>query len=72
MRIHEQRDLLLTATATAELEARDLYSALVRKTACPYGDGTRSNMVNVETDVYPRLVNLITELNDARRALESA
>ncbi len=72
MKLHEQRDRLLTATTAAELQARDLYSALVRKTACPYGDGTRSNQVNVETDVYPRLVNLITELSDARRDLESA
>lgn len=65
MRIHEQRDRLIEAVRAAEGELRAMRSAVLRKIAAPYGDGSRSNMVNAETDVVPRLQSVLDLLTSA-------
>jgi hypothetical protein len=67
MRIHDQRDLLIEAVRAAEDELRAMRSAVLRKVACPYGDGSRSDLVNANTDVVPRLqavLDLLTAATD--------
>ena len=67
MRIHEQRDRLIDAVRAAEDELRAMRSAVLRKIASPYGDGSRSDMVNATTDVVPRLqavLDLLTVATD--------
>ena len=63
MRLHQQRDLLQNHCVAAISELRDLQRRLHRKTTSPYGDGTYSNMVNVDTDVLPALRAVIGILN---------
>jgi hypothetical protein len=55
MKLHEQVDTLRTAVSTAMAECIRLEAALLRKTGCPYPDGTCDNKVNIETDVLPTL-----------------
>lgn len=66
MRLHEQRDTLRTAVTDARVELGELISSIRRKMAAPYGDGSRSNMVNAETDILPRLRAIEDALGDAQ------
>lgn len=65
MRLNEQRDTLVEAIEDAGCDLIGLRAAILRKIAAPYGDGSRSNMINAETDVLPRLVNVLDLLQSA-------
>jgi hypothetical protein len=69
MRLNEQRDTLVEAIEDAGCDLIGLRAAILRKIAAPYGDGSRSNMVNVETDVLPRLVAILDTLQTAMDAI---
>jgi hypothetical protein len=75
MRLNEQRDALVNGILDASIDLNYLRSAILRKIAAPYGDGSKSNMVNVETDVLPRLNaildTLATTLEATNRDLDS-
>jgi hypothetical protein len=62
MRLNEQRDTLVEAIEDAGCDLIGLRSSILRKMAAPYSDGSRSNMVNAETDVLPRLADIIETL----------
>jgi hypothetical protein len=62
MRLNEQRDRLIEGIANASTDLTHMRAAILRKMAAPYGDGSRSNMVNAETDVLPRLADIIETL----------
>jgi len=53
----------------ASTDLKYLRSAILRKMAAPYGDGSRSNMVNAETDVLPRLADIIETLAATMEAI---
>jgi hypothetical protein len=69
MRLNEQRDTLVEAVENAACDLIGLRSAILRKMAAPYGDGSRSNMVNAETDVLPRVVAILDRLQEAMDAI---
>lgn len=46
-------------------------ATILRKMASPYGDGSRSNMVNAETDVLPRLNDILDTLVVTLEAISS-
>ena len=62
MRLNEQRNRLIDGIVDASTDLKYFRSAILRKMAAPYGDGSRSNMVNAETDVLPRLHDIIGKL----------
>ena len=62
MRLNEQRDRLIDGIVDASTDLKYFRSAILRKMAAPYGDGSRSNMVNAETDVLPRLNDILNTL----------
>jgi hypothetical protein len=62
MKLHEQRERLIDGILGASTDLKYMRSAILRKMAAPYGDGSRSNMVNAETDVLPRLADIIETL----------
>jgi len=55
MRLHEQRDNLKSRIKNAYNEIHGLKARIHRKVSMPYGDGSRSDMVNVNSDVLPAL-----------------
>lgn len=63
MKLHEQVETLRTAVSTVMAECIRLESALIRKTACPYPDGTTDNKVNIKTDVLPTLYEIRSTAN---------
>lgn len=63
MKLHTQRDTLFAGLTEIHAEVRDLIISIDRKMAAPYGDGTRSNMVNASTDVLPRLYEMRREID---------
>ena len=65
MRLNEQRDTLVEAIEDAGCDLIGLRSAILRKIAAPYGDGSKSNLINAETDVLPRLVAILDSLQTA-------
>ena len=65
MRLKEQRDTLVEAIEDAGCDLIALRSAILRKIAAPYGDGSKSNLINAETDVLPRLVAILDSLHTA-------
>ena len=65
MRLNEQRDHLMNEIAQASSNLKFMRSAILRKMASPYGDGSRSNMVNAESDVLPQLEAVLDILRDA-------
>jgi hypothetical protein len=69
MRLNEQRDTLVEAIEDAGCDLIGLRASILRKMAAPYGDGSRSNMVNAETDVLPRLVTILDRLQAAMDAI---
>lgn len=75
MRLNKQRDALVNGILDASIDLKYFRSAILRKMAAPYGDGSRSNMVNAETDVLPRLNaildTLATTLEATNRDLDS-
>jgi hypothetical protein len=62
MRLNEQRDRLIEGIANASTDLTHMRAAILRKMAAPYGDGSRSNMVNAETDVLPRINDILDTL----------
>ena len=62
MRLNHQRDRLIQCTAEACHAVTHMRSAIIAKMNSPYGDGSKSNMVNAETDVLPRLNEILTTL----------
>ena len=69
MRLNEQRDTLIDGILGASTDLKYLRSAILRKMAAPYGDGSRSNMINAETDVLPRLNDILDTLQAALEAI---
>lgn len=65
MRLIDQRNLQATAIKDATQSLWDLMAAVQRKTSMPYGDGTRSDMVNATSDVLPGLWNIMGILSPA-------
>jgi len=70
MRLNEQRDTLVEAVEDAGQDLIALRAAILRKMAAPYGDGSRSNMINAETDVLPRLTAILDALQTAVDAVD--
>jgi hypothetical protein len=66
MRLNEQRDTLLAAVDDASRLIHELRCRVLRKTTQPYGDGSRSDVVNVNSDVLPQLVEVLDRLQGAR------
>lgn len=69
MRLNEQRDHLIEACRQAEADLRAMRSAVLRKIASPYGDGSRSDQINASTDVLPRLQSIIDAVAAATEAI---
>ena len=69
MKLNEQRDQLVEGIVNASIDLQYLRSAILRKMASPYGDGSKSNMVNAETDVLPQLGDLMETLCYALQAI---
>ena len=69
MRLNEQRDTLVEAIEDAGCDLIALRLAILRKMAAPYGDGSKSNMVNAETDVLPRLNAILDTLATTLEAI---
>lgn len=65
MRLNEQRKNLAEAIDRATCDLLYFRRAILRKMAAPYGDGSRSNMVNAETDVLPRINDILDTLQTA-------
>ena len=63
MRINEQRDCLRDHGSRAEIRIRSLIGSINKKMSMPYGDGSRSNMVNAETDVLPALHSILNDVS---------
>jgi hypothetical protein len=70
MRTTEQRDRLVDGIVGASTDLKYMRSAILRKMAAPYGDGSKSNMVNAETDVLPRLNDILHTLASALEAID--
>lgn len=64
MRLHEQRDTLAASLAGVADALSDLHARIERKISMPYGDGSRSVMVNATTDVLPCLRSLMETAGD--------
>ena len=62
MRLNHQRDRLIQGTVEACHAVTHMRSAIIAKMNSPYGDGSKSNMVNAETDVLPRLHEILNTL----------
>ena len=69
MRLNEQRDTLVEAIEDAGCDLTALRLAILRKMASPWPDGSKNNMVNAETDVLPRLNDILSTLADALEAV---
>lgn len=72
MRLNEQRNVMADAIDTAGVSLLGLRARVLRKMAAPYGDGTRSNMVNAETDVLPIIERIVSDLADEMRRINPA
>jgi len=62
MKLHEQRDHYVSALRAVYDDVHAARCSILRKIASPYGDGSRSNMVNAETDILPRLEEILRNL----------
>jgi len=69
MKLHEQRERLIDGILGASTDLKYMRSAILRKMAAPYGDGSRSNMVNAETDVLPRVNDILDTLATTLEAI---
>jgi hypothetical protein len=65
MRLNEQRDELERGIRHAWQEIRQLRYRVWKKTSMPYGDGSRSDMVNANSDVLPQLYEIMADLESA-------
>jgi len=72
MKLTEQRDQMIEGIENARMSLQCMQSAILRKMASPYGDGSKSNMVNAETDVLPKLSAILEMLRDAAEGIGSA
>lgn len=68
MRLAKQRDVMMDAIDVAGCELIGMRSAILRKIAAPYGDGSKSVMVNATTDVLPKLARILDVLDAAMQA----
>lgn len=69
MRLNQQRDRLIDGVVDACTDLKYMRSAILRKMAAPYGDGSKSNMINAETDVLPRLNDILDTLATTLEAI---
>jgi len=69
MRLNEQRNRLIDGIVDASIDLKYFRSAILGKMAASYGDGSRSNMVNAETDVLPRLNDILDTLATTLKAI---
>lgn len=69
MRLNEQRERLIDGIVDASTDLKYFRSAILRKIAATYGDGSRSNMVNAETDVLPRINDILDTLATTLEAI---
>jgi len=63
MRLHEQATAQRELLNTVEEDVRSLIGSLARKMQAPFGDGSRSNLVNGE-QIVSELHVLINKLAD--------
>lgn len=70
MRLSDQRRSMLAAIDKAGCELLSLRAGVLRKIASPYGDGSRSEMVNASTDVLPQLSRILIDLRDAMQQID--
>lgn len=63
MKLHTQRDTLHDGLTAFHGEIRELICRVDRKIRALYSNGTRSNMVNAETDVLPTLYEMRREID---------
>jgi len=70
MKLHTQRDTLSATLTEIRSELRAMICSVDRKIRAPYGDGTRSNSVNAETDVLPRLYEMCRTIDTVQAAAE--
>lgn len=70
MRINKQRDTLVEAVEEVGCDLIAAIAAIHRKMVAPYPDGSRSNMINAETDVLPRLISIRDRLQEAMNAIQ--
>lgn len=68
MRLARQRDVMRDAIDVAGCELMGMRAAILRKIAAPYGDGSKSVMVNATTDVLPKLTRILDVLDAAMQA----
>lgn len=71
MRLHERRNELEQLTREIQADIDELIAHISRKISRPYGDGTTSNLVNVNSDVLPRLRSIRIRLADATQEAQS-
>jgi hypothetical protein len=64
MKLHEQRTELATAAEQAAQTISGMRAMIRRKVMAPYGDGSRSDMINANTDVLPLLAQLEHDLTE--------
>lgn len=69
MRLNEQHDRLIDGIVDASTGLKYFRSAILRKMPAHYGDGSRSNMVNAETDVLPRINDILDTLTETLEAI---
>jgi len=69
MRLNEQRDRLINGIVDASTDLKYMRSAVLRKIASPYPDGSKMNMVNAETDVLPGLKAILDTLATTLEAI---
>jgi hypothetical protein len=62
MKLHEQRDHYVETLREVYDAVHAARCSILRKIASPYGDGSRSNMVNATTDILPRLEEILSSL----------
>lgn len=59
MRLHEQNSERKKIIEDIKSELEDMRASIHRKMNAPFGDGSKSNMVNAESDVLPRIAHML-------------
>lgn len=65
MKLHEQRNQLAAAAEHAAQTISGMRGSIERKLMAPYPDGSRSDMINANTDILPLLAQIERDLTDA-------
>jgi hypothetical protein len=65
MRLHEQASKRAEVIESVKNRLNNMRIALDRKVRAPYGDGSTSDQVNANTDVFPEIEECLRLLNEA-------